>query len=245
MIDRKSEHASYLLGLDDQLQAFGSTGHRRLEIGLAFKGQLNPRHFLSLHHFLPMCLCSKLVLDTQEAQIKAHLCQVGHYVGQRATGDDARGDSDAFAPPVQTLKLQDLVSQFYDSIAALLRLDTSVSGASMSSEGIPGIALACAYDIAVCARCLQQQRSLAIATCLLHNIFAVSFVNFLVGYAEETQLVERAISRGQQRLDRVDSGENTALHIAGTRTQDGIALDPQRPGCRSTNGVDGIGMSQQ
>src|SRR6266700_4720715 len=245
MIDRKPQYTSYLLSLDDQLQALRSTDHGRLEIGLALKRQLNPWYFLLPHQLLPFCLYSKLVLDTQEAQLKAHLCQVGHYVGQCAAGDDARVHSDAFAPPVQALKLQGLVSQLYDGIAALRWLNTRVSGASMSGERIPGIALAGAHDIAVCARRLQHQCSLAIETSLLHDICAVALVDLLVGYTEETQLTERAIPRSQQRFDRVDCREDTALHITGARTQDGITLDPQRPGGGSTGRVNGIDMSQQ
>jgi len=52
---------------------------------------------------------------------------------------DTWGNRDPFAPAVESLKLENLMGQFYNGIAPLFWLDTSMSRASVCSKRITGI----------------------------------------------------------------------------------------------------------
>src|SRR5712691_1571558 len=101
-----------------------------------------------------------------------------------------------------------------------------MGGNSSCCKRVPGVPLASADDIPIGTRCLQHQCPLAALVRLLHDIFAMSLIDLLVGYTEKTQFTAGAAAHRQQRLYCVNSRENTALHVAYARTIDSVTLNP-------------------
>src|SRR5258708_30217755 len=97
-------------------------------------------------------------------------------------------DGNPFTPANQILELQYLVGQFLNGVTAHFRLNTGMSGMAAGAKCVIGEALARTYNIAVCARCLQNQRSLDVLAGCLHNIKAMTCVDFFIGDTEQAHL---------------------------------------------------------
>ena len=191
------------------------------------------------------------VLDAGELAGRARPCLErrggvgGDGVRRRPTRKQADVDRRAHCGVGQGLQADDLVGQLDDRAGALLRLDTSVGGASVHVETphVPGLALP--HDVAVGPARLQAERHVDGPAELDQQRLALLFRVLLVGRAHHHQLGERLEPVLDQRLHRIQRGEDPALHVRHARSGDVIAVDPQRALGGGAVGVHRVEMAQQ
>src|SRR5260370_17312462 len=108
------------------------------------------------------------------------LREIRHNVGQGTARNYTSIDGNPFTPAIQVRELQYLVGQFLNGVTAHFRLNTGMSAMAAGAKCVIGEALARTYNIAVCARCLQNQRSLDVLAGCLYTIKPITFFAFFI-----------------------------------------------------------------
>src|SRR5947209_16064840 len=117
-----------------------------------------------------------------------------YHIDSSSARNHPRIDRNAFAPAVEALKLQDLVSNLGDGIISLLRFNSCMSGTPVRHQCIACVPFTGADNIAVLACRLQNQRSLAVLAHALDQLNTVPVEYFFIGDTQETQFSKRTLS---------------------------------------------------
>ena len=165
----------------------------------------------------------------------------GDDVGPRPAGDQPDVDGHARPASVEVVELAHDPGGLEDRAAALLRLDAGVGRPPVDDDPQVEDALARRHDVAVGAGALEHERDVAVRRDLADVRRRGRRADLLVGVGDEDEALEgQAAALGDDRLERVQPGQQAGLHVGDAGPVGDAVLDPERARGRGPGVEDGV-----
>ena len=185
-------------------------------------------------------------LGGRRPNVDLELAPLRNDVGPRPAGDLADVHGHARPAAVELVQLADDPRCLEDRVAALLGLDPGVRGPAMDGQAQVEDALAGRHDVAVGAGTLEDQARIDVRGGLPDVHDRGRRADLLVGVGDERQPLERQPAKlADERLQRVEPGEQARLHVGDARAWRGAVIDAERSFGRSPRVEDRVHVADQ
>ena len=168
-------------------------------------------------------------LGARGPDVDFDLAALGDDVGPRAAGDLADVHGHARPAAVERVQLADDPRGLEDRVAALLRLDPGVGGPAVDGQARVEDALAGRHDVAVGAGTLEDQARIDVRGRFADVGHRRRRADLLIRVGDERQALEgQAAELADDRLERVETGEQPRLHVGDAGAVGVAVVDPER-----------------
>ncbi len=155
--------------------------------------------------------------------------RLGDHVGPRAAEDAPDIDGHVRPATVEVVQLADDAGRLEDRAATLLGLDAGVRRPAVDDDAQVEDPLARRDDVAVRPRAFEHERDVGVGGGSLDVRGRGRRADLLVGVGDEDQPLERqAAAFGDDRLERVETGQQPRLHVGDARAVGDPVLDAER-----------------
>ena len=178
--------------------------------------------------------------------VDLQVAALGNDVRACPAGDLADVDGDAGPPTVERVQVADEPRCLQDRVAPLLGFDARVGGPAVDGQARVEDALAGRHDVAVCAGTLEDQARIHVRGRGPDVRRRARRADLLVRVGDVHQPLERQpAGLADERLERVQPGEQPRLHVGHARAVGDPVVDAERPSRRGPGVEHGVHVPDQ